>query len=111
MSEIKLSDQLGAMAIIDELYHQQIALEEQLNPSALRNKIAQSVKQYYQSKGMDIDDALIEKGVNQWFADRLRFQMAKPAWHQRLLAKFYKTEIFLLLLVCSVPLHGADTQR
>lgn len=99
MSEIKLSDQLGAMAIIDELYHQQIALEELLNPSVLRDKIAQSVKQYYQSKGMDIDDALIEKGVNQWFADRLRFQMAKPAWHQRLLAKFYINRN-ILIIVC-----------
>ncbi|WP_140919680.1 DUF6384 family protein [Limnobaculum xujianqingii] len=100
MSEVKLSDQLGAMAIIDDLYQQQIALEEQLNPAGLRRKIAEKIKEYYQSRGMNIQDELIEQGVNEWFSDRLRFQMIKPAWHQRLLAKLYlKRRIFVYLFI------------
>ncbi|MBK5144173.1 hypothetical protein I2494_10665 [Budviciaceae bacterium BWR-B9] len=107
MSEVKLSDQLGAMAIIDDLYQQQIALEEQLNPVGLRRKIAKKIKEYYQSRGMDIQDELIEQGVNEWFSDRLRFQMIKPAWHQRLLAKLYlKRRIFIYLFIAALIALG-----
>lgn len=107
MSEVKLSDQLGAMAIIDDLYQQQIALEEQLNPAGLRRKIAEKIKEYYQSRGMNIQDELIEQGVNEWFSDRLRFQMIKPAWHQRLLAKLYlKRRIFIYLFIAALIALG-----
>ncbi|MCD1125420.1 DUF6384 family protein [Jinshanibacter sp. LJY008] len=107
MSEVKLSDQLGAMAIIDDLYQQQIALEEQLNPVGLRRKIAEKIKEYYQSRGMNIQDELIDQGVNEWFSDRLRFQMIKPAWHQRLLAKLYlKRRIFIYLFIAALIALG-----
>lgn len=101
MSEIKLSDQLGAMAIIDELYQQQTALDELLNPIALRQKLAQRIREYYRAKGIDVQDALIEQGVDEWFSDRLRFHMPKPAWHQRLLARLYlKRKRVLTVFFC-----------
>ncbi|SQI43531.1 Uncharacterised protein [Leminorella richardii] len=109
MTDVKLSDQLGAMAIIDELYQQQTALEELLNPIALRQTMAQRIREYYRSRGMDIQDALIEQGVDEWFADRLRFSMPKPAWHQRLLARLYLKRkrvfrVFFSLLMVAVAL-------
>lgn len=107
MSEIKLSDQLGAMAIIDELYQQQTALDELLNPIALRQKLAQRIREYYRAKGVDVQDELIEQGVDQWFSDRLRFHMPKPAWHQRLLARLYlKRKRVLTVFFCFAVTAG-----
>ena len=46
MSNIKLSEQLGAMAIIDELYQKQQLLLEHLNYDALRSNLAENIKNY-----------------------------------------------------------------
>lgn len=89
MSSLKLSDQLGAMAIIDELYQQQIALGEHLDLPGLRQKIARRIDDYYRAQGRPVDQKLIDEGVRLWFADRLRFQVPKSAKHQRLLAFIY----------------------
>lgn len=50
MSEIKLSEQLGAMAIIDELYQKQQLLLEHLDRNVLRDKLKENIKNYYQTK-------------------------------------------------------------
>lgn len=109
MSEVKLSDQLGAMAIIDSLYQQQIALEEHLNLPQLQEKIAQRIREYYQSQGMNIDQTLIDKGVEAWFADRLRFQTPRRSGFQRFLAKWYirRRRIGSALAGCVLALGGA----
>ncbi|CAI1504388.1 Uncharacterised protein [Serratia quinivorans] len=91
MSEIKLSDQLGAMAIIDSLYAQRIALDEHLDLPKLRQKITQRIRDYYQSSGTDIDDKLIEQGVKNWFSQRLRYQTNKMSLSQRAAAFLYMT--------------------
>ena len=64
MSNIKLSDQLGAMAIIDELYQKQQLLLEHLDHNALRTNLAENIKNYYQAKGQIVNDEIIEKGIN-----------------------------------------------
>lgn len=91
MSDIKLSDQLGAMAIIDSLYAQQIAVEEHLNLPELRQKLAQRIREYYQSAGVEVNDALIEQGIKSWFTNRLRYQAPRLSLFQRALARLYLT--------------------
>jgi len=73
VQEVKLSDQLGAMAIIDELYQAQQLLLEHLDRDKLRNSLTEKIKNYYQAKGLIIDDKTINDGVNLWFDNRLRF--------------------------------------
>ena len=89
MSEIKLSEQLGAMAIIDELYQKQQLLLEHLDRNVLRDKLKENIKNYYQTKGQFIDDSLIEKGINLWFDKRLRFNVPKRNWFMHFLALCY----------------------
>ena len=103
MSEIKLSEQLGAMAIIDELYQKQQLLLEHLDRNVLRDKLKENIKNYYQTKGQFIDDSLIEKGINLWFDKRLRFNVPKRNWFMHFLALCYikrnilYTIIFIIL--------------
>jgi len=89
MSEIKLSEQLGAMAIIDELYQKQQLLLEHLDRDVLRDRLKENIRNYYQTKGQSIDDSLIEKGINLWFDKRLRFNVPKRNWFMHFLALCY----------------------
>lgn len=89
MSEIKLSEQLGAMAIIDELYQKQQLLLEHLDRDVLRDRLKENIRNYYQTKGQSIDDSLIEKGINLWFDKRLRFNAPKRNWFMHFLALCY----------------------
>lgn len=89
MREIELSDQLSAMAIIDELYQKQQLLLEHLDRDQLRNNLQEKIKNYYQSKGQFVDDKTIEQGINLWFDRRLRFDEPKRSWVQYLLINCY----------------------
>ena len=89
MSEIKLSEQLGAMAIIDELYQKQQLLLEHLDRDVLRDRLKENIRNYYKTKGQSIDDSLIEKGINLWFDKRLRFNAPKRNWFMHFLALCY----------------------
>jgi signal transduction histidine kinase len=118
MSDMKLSDQLGAMAIIDSLYAQQIALEEHLNLPELRHRVAARIREYYRQNGQDVSDELIEQGVTSWFASRLRYQAPKPGLAQRLGAFLYMTSRswlkwlgLLLLAVALVFAYGVYTEN
>lgn len=89
MQDIKLSDQLGAMAIIDELYQKQQLLLEHLDRDKLRSNLKESIKSYYQAKGQIVDNQIIEEGINRWFDHRLRFNAPKRSWFQHLLVRCY----------------------
>ncbi|OTQ57622.1 DUF6384 family protein [Gilliamella sp. A7] len=89
MSNIKLSDQLGAMAIIDELYQKQQLLLEHLDHNALRTNLAENIKNYYQAKGQIVNDEIIKKGINLWFNQRLQFIAPKRSWLVRFFAFCY----------------------
>ncbi|WP_392552382.1 DUF6384 family protein [Orbus wheelerorum] len=99
MQEVKLSDQLGAMAIIDELYQKQQLLLEHLDRDKLRSSLTEKIKNYYQTKGLTIDDKTINDGVDLWFDSRLRFSTPKRSWLQRVLIFCYIKRNFLFLIV------------
>lgn len=89
MTAVSLRDRLGAMAIVDALYQQQVELEEHLNLSDLHQRVAQGIRDYYQQQGKNVSDELIEEGVRAWFSSRLRFELPTVLWHQRWLAGIY----------------------
>ncbi|MBV6287240.1 DUF6384 family protein [Pseudomonas aegrilactucae] len=74
MSTVPLSEQLGAMAVVDQLRHQQMQVQEHLNLPQRRAEVASRIRSYYQSHGIAYDDALIEQGVRDFFARRLSFE-------------------------------------
>ncbi|MFJ2319299.1 DUF6384 family protein [Pseudomonas sp. NPDC087817] len=75
MSSIPLSEQMGAMALVDELRHQQKQVQEHLDLPRRRAEIAEHIRSYYQNHNIAFDDNLIEQGVRQVFARRLLLEM------------------------------------
>ncbi|WP_339494718.1 DUF6384 family protein [Pseudomonas sp. RA_105y_Pfl2_P56] len=75
MSSIPLSEQMGAMALVDELRHQQKQVQEHLDLPRRRAEIAEHIRTYYQNHNIVFDDNLIEQGVRQVFARRLLLEM------------------------------------
>ena len=102
MSNIKLSEQLGAMAIIDELYQKQQLLLEHLNYDALRSNLAENIKNYYQVKGQIVNDEIIEKGINLWFSQRLQFVAPKHNWLIRFFAFCYVKRVKLYPFIAGI---------
>ncbi|URM26788.1 DUF6384 family protein [Pseudomonas frederiksbergensis] len=98
MSSIPLSEQMGAMAFVDELRHQQKQVQEHLNLPRRRAEIAERIRAYYLSNNIAFDDDLIEQGVRQVFAHRLMFE-APPlngfdAWLVKTLTHRSKTRFW-----------------
>lgn len=89
MQKIKLSDQLGAMAIIDELYQKKQLLLEHLDRNTLHSNLKESIKNYYLAKGLQIDEKTIEEGIHVWFDNRLRFNKPNRSCLQCFLVFLY----------------------
>ncbi len=69
-----LSEQLGAMAIIDELRHKQMVVDEHLDLPRRREEVGARIREYYAANGLAVDDELIAEGVRAYFAQRLEFE-------------------------------------
>lgn len=89
MAEVKLSESLGAMALIDELRHRQMAVNELLDLPRRRQEVAEHVRQYYVSQNIVVDDALIEQGVRAFFEHRLEFDPGERGTWRRRFAESY----------------------
>lgn len=88
-AEVSVSEQLGAMTIIDELRHRKMVTEEHLNLPKRREEVAQRIREYYAAQGIPVDDALIAQGVRAYFEGRLLFQPAAPGKVANLLSRLY----------------------
>lgn len=82
-----LSEQLGAMALIDELRHRQMVLDEHLDLPRRREEVAGRIREYYAAQRLAVDDDLIAEGVRAYFAQRLEFEpgTADPAAREKAL--------------------------
>ncbi|CAN7612796.1 DUF6384 family protein [Pseudoduganella sp. LjRoot289] len=69
-----LSEQLGAMAIVDALRHKQMVVDEHLDLPKRRAEVAQRIREYYAASRLVVDDELIAEGVRAYFAQRLEFE-------------------------------------
>ncbi|MGH8391279.1 MAG: DUF6384 family protein, partial [Pseudomonas sp.] len=74
MSDILLSEQLGAMALVDQLRHQQMAVEKDLSLPQRRAEVAARIREYYQNNGVQFTEAQIDQGVREFFSKRLVFE-------------------------------------
>lgn len=73
MRELTLSEQMGAMAVVDGLRHRQLQLNEHLNLPARREEATRGIREYYLQQNIEADDALIEKGVREFFSHRFTY--------------------------------------
>ncbi len=89
---VSLTEQMGAMALIDEMRFSQAELQKQLNLPKHRQLVAEQIREFYRAKGIEVEDALVEEGVRNFFANRLTYQASAPIGPlARLLARAYIT--------------------
>lgn len=91
MAGVSLTEQIGAMALIDELRHRQLVVQEHLNLPERRKEVAGRIREFYQSKKMAVDDALVEQGVRAYFDRRLSFEAPTLGPLPNILSKVYIT--------------------
>ncbi|MEE1890645.1 DUF6384 family protein [Pseudomonas carassii] len=84
---IPLSERIGAMGLVDQLRHREMAIQEHLDLPRRRAEVAEGIRTYYQSHGIAFDEATVEEGVRQFFARRLEFQAPALGFTQRLLTR------------------------
>lgn len=78
MKDVTLREQMGAMAIVDDLRHRQLLVNEQLDLPRRREEVARKISDYYQQTGIVASDEIIERGVRQFFATRLIYEQPAP---------------------------------
>ena len=84
-----LTEQMGAMSIIDSLRHQEMVVKEHLNLPARREDVARRIRDYYQSKNIEVADDLVDQGVRDYFSKRLAFEAPLPGPIAALVARIY----------------------
>ncbi|MBC3413831.1 hypothetical protein HU720_21280 [Pseudomonas sp. SWRI51] len=84
---VSLSEQIGAMALVDQLRHREMEIQEHLDLPQRRAEVAERIRTYYQNSGISFDDAQIEEGVHQFFSRRLMFEAPPLGRVQRLLVR------------------------
>lgn len=77
MGEITLSEQMGAMGVVDELRHRQLLVQDLLNLPERRAEVVRRLSEYYQSKNIDVSSDVLGKGVKEYFSKRLVFDEPK----------------------------------
>lgn len=88
---VTLQEQMGAMAIIDDLRHRQMLVQEHLDLPARRREVASKVRAYYDAKGIEVTDELVSTGVAEYFSGRLSYFEPKISPFAKRLANLYIT--------------------
>ncbi len=89
MSGVSLSEQMGAMALIDELRHNQTEIQKYLDLPKHRKAVAERIREFYKAQGVEVEDALVEQGVRKYFATRLTYEAPALRWWEQRLADGY----------------------
>lgn len=84
-----LTDQLGAMALIDDMRHRQINVQEHLDLPKRRDEVATRIRDYYRAKNIPVADDVVEQGVRAYFDRRLVYEPGKIGRVAGALARVY----------------------
>ncbi|MDU9389667.1 DUF6384 family protein [Pseudomonas japonica] len=99
MSKGLLSEQMGAMALVDELRHRRMEIEEHLDLPRREAEVAERIRAYYKSQGIDCDDDLVAQGVREFFTHRLVFEGPPMSWRERFLGRLVISTAFRIWMV------------
>ncbi|WP_177418373.1 DUF6384 family protein [Pseudomonas sp. LS-2] len=89
MGTVTLSEQMGAMALIDELRHSKHEVQKHLDLPARRIAVAERIRSYYKDQNLEVEDSFVEQGVRQYFASRLTFETPQIGPVSKLLSGVY----------------------
>jgi len=77
------------MALIDELRYSQAQVQKHLDLPGHRKAVAERIREFYRSRGVEVEDALVEEGVRNFFAARFTYETPQIAPWSRFLARVY----------------------
>lgn len=77
--KVRLADHVGAMALVDDLRHQQNIIDELIDLPRRREEVARMLREHYTRQNIPVLDSLIEAGVRAYFDRRLRFEAPEPS--------------------------------
>ncbi|AZL75351.1 DUF6384 family protein [Pseudomonas oryziphila] len=103
---VSLSEQMGAMALVDELRHRDMELQDHLDLPRRRAEVAERIRAYYQNNGIHYEDAQVEEGVRAFFSRRLVFEAPALTRKDQLLVRLAMNRRALLTLVGAVLMIG-----
>lgn len=109
MSKGLLSEQMGAMALVDELRHRRMEVEEHLDLPRREAEVAERIRAYYKGQGIDCDDTLVAQGVREFFRHRLVFEAPPMSLWQRFLGRLISSTAFrcwLLFMLAFAVMFG-----
>ena len=89
MAGPRLQEQMGAMALIDEMRHRQMVVQEHLDMPRRREEVARRIREYYRSQNIEVDDELVAQGVRTYFDKRLSYEAPPAGKLSNLLARVY----------------------
>ena len=99
MSKGLFADQMGAMALVDELRHRQMEIREHLDIHRREAEVAERIRAYYRSQGIECDDDLVAQGVREFFNQRLVFEAPPMTFWQRFLGRLIVSSAFRFWLM------------
>ncbi|MGV3654044.1 MAG: DUF6384 family protein [Noviherbaspirillum sp.] len=91
MATVSLREQMGAMALIDEMRHQRMIVQEHLDLPRRREEVARRIREYYESQNIRVDEELVEQGVRTYFEGRLAYEAPRAGGLSGALARAYIT--------------------
>lgn len=111
MSSAPLSEQMRAMALVDELRRRRMEVLEHLDLPRREAEVAERIRAYYKSQGIACDDDTVAQGVRAFFEQRLVFE-AKPmnVWEKfagRMISSS-AFRIWLIVMLAFVIMFGSS---
>lgn len=76
-----LSDQIGAMSIVDKLRFQTHRVQDFMNIAEQKAQLVQKIAAGYRAEGVTVSTETIEQGVEEWYKNRLTFKESETPWY------------------------------
>lgn len=94
-----LTDQIGAMAIVDKLRFDSHRVQDFMNTTEQKAVLIEKIAQGYRNEGATVSADVIEEGVNQWYQNRLTLNAEPLPWY---LGMFIKRDVWLKPVIAAV---------
>lgn len=76
-----LTDQIGAMSIVDKLRFQTHRVQDFMNIAEQKAQLVQKIAAGYRAEGVNVSSDVIEQGVEEWYKNRLTFKESDTPWY------------------------------
>lgn len=104
-----ITDQVGAMSIVDKLRFESHRVQDYMNTAEQKARLIEKIAAGYRKEGADVSPAVIEEGVDQWYQNRLLFKESKLPWYLAAYIsrdRWLKAAVFSIVILISAVVAG-----